>query len=113
MAILAIFPVISLITTTLSTDIVSHNDHPNHNQNAIHDPCYNFTYGHRFKGEIESPGFPNDYPPNLECISILSAPFGFTIRLDFVGSNDSNGPSVVMEEHSRSSDIAGCDDVLE
>ena len=34
-------------------------------------------------GQLQSPNYPNNYPNNKGCHWIITAPFGFTIALDF------------------------------
>lgn len=40
--------------------------------NSEFDACYNFTIGDRTKGEFYSPGYPNNYPNNTECIALIT-----------------------------------------
>jgi len=40
---------------------------------------------HTEEGEIVSPGFPHEYPPNSRCANLILAPEGHTIRLHFEG----------------------------
>lgn len=41
------------------------------------DPCYNFTVGDPRHHEFTSPNYPNDYPPNTECIREIRGLFYF------------------------------------
>ena len=34
-------------------------------------------------GQLQSPNYPNNYPNNMDCHWIITAPFGFAIALDF------------------------------
>ncbi len=34
--------------------------------------------------ELTSPNYPNNYPPNLECVWIISAPATEAIQIDFM-----------------------------
>ncbi|XP_046337889.2 neuropilin and tolloid-like protein 2 [Haliotis rufescens] len=45
--------------------------------------CWNFTYGNYQKMEFYSPGYPNKYTNDTDCVLYLEAPQNFKIQLDF------------------------------
>ncbi|XP_017480349.1 PREDICTED: uncharacterized protein LOC108369696 [Rhagoletis zephyria] len=50
------------------------------------DKCRQFVEGEAEKNEFYSPDYPNDYPKNINCTRIITAPKGQIIRLDFRNS---------------------------
>ncbi|XP_012160999.1 uncharacterized protein LOC101461583 isoform X2 [Ceratitis capitata] len=50
------------------------------------DKCRQFVEGDTEKNEFYSPDFPNNYPKNINCTRIITAPPGQIIRLDFRNS---------------------------
>lgn len=45
--------------------------------------CEAFTFDDPAGHILHSPGYPNTYPNNSDCVRILEAPVGFVLRLDF------------------------------
>lgn len=50
------------------------------------DICRNFSLGDPIIGNFTTPNYPNDYPPNTECVRVIHAPMDYTILLDFRGN---------------------------
>jgi len=45
--------------------------------------CKNFTYGNPAAHEFFSPGFPHNYPAGIKCFKVISADYGYFVRVDF------------------------------
>jgi len=45
--------------------------------------CKNFTIGNPHRSEFYSPGFPANYPPNINCSRSICAEYGYFVRIDF------------------------------
>ncbi|XP_065365033.1 uncharacterized protein Neto [Calliphora vicina] len=54
--------------------------------NEQNDKCRMFTEGDPEKNELYSPEYPNEYPKNINCTRVITAPKGQIIRLDFRNS---------------------------
>lgn len=84
--------IVITITTTIANGQFRSSEHLIH-ATSNHPACDNFTIGNTDKQEIYSPGFPNDYPPNVECSVVLRMHYGSDVKLEFVGNFSMEDPS--------------------
>lgn len=52
-------------------------------EETIDEKCYQFSVGKQDKLELSSPNYPGLYPNNTDCIRVITAPIGHTLKLDF------------------------------
>ncbi|XP_046803472.1 uncharacterized protein LOC111675712 isoform X2 [Lucilia cuprina] len=98
-------PTSTLMTTALRTPATYSPLHEHHHSNQLkrpallyrhtrqaapedeqNDKCRMFIEGDPEKNELYSPDYPNDYPKNINCTRVITAPKGQIIRLDFRNS---------------------------
>ena len=78
-------------------------------------PFFSGSCGGKFtdaNGHMSSPSYPNNYPPNTDCIYIISQPTGTVIQLQFlnidimVGDNNDIGDHLeIRDGPSNDSDL--------